>query len=78
MPLYDYSCPRCGRFSALRPMAQHDQPQPCPQCGAISARMLSAVAIIGSSSSSSSSSSGAFSGGSGGRYRHMGGCSCCS
>jgi putative FmdB family regulatory protein len=75
MPLYEYSCPSCGRFSALRPMAQHSQPQPCPQCGVISARVLSGVALIGSSSGADRGSG--LGGGTPGRYRHMGGCSCC-
>jgi len=75
MPLYEYACPRCGRFSALRPMAQHAQPQPCPQCGAVAPRALTGVGRIGSSSGGSSAAP--FAGGSAGRYRHMGGCSCC-
>ena len=75
MPLYEYSCPRCGRFSAFRPMAQHGEPQPCPQCGAVSERAISGVAMIGSGSSASRGTGLAC--GTGGRYRHMGGCACC-
>ena len=34
MPTYEYECPDCGPFSDVRPMAEFDQPQPCPDCGA--------------------------------------------
>lgn len=33
MPIYEYDCPRCGDFTALRPMAQYREPHPCPDCG---------------------------------------------
>jgi putative FmdB family regulatory protein len=34
MPIYEYFCPDCRNvFDALRPMAQADEPLPCPQCG---------------------------------------------
>jgi len=40
MPIYDYACPHCGPFEALRSMAQYDQPASCPHCGSESARAL--------------------------------------
>jgi len=40
MPVYDYACPRCGPFEALRGMAHYDQPAPCPQCNTDSPRAL--------------------------------------
>jgi len=40
MPIYDYTCPHCGPFEALRRMADYEQPTPCPQCGTNSARVL--------------------------------------
>jgi len=38
MPVYDYLCNRCGPFTEMRPMAQCDAPQDCPQCGAAAPR----------------------------------------
>jgi putative FmdB family regulatory protein len=32
MPVYDYLCGRCGPFTEMRPMADCDLPQRCPQC----------------------------------------------
>jgi putative FmdB family regulatory protein len=48
MPIYDYLCSECGPFTALRPMAEFQQPQPCEQCGGVAARaMLTAPALSG-------------------------------
>jgi putative FmdB family regulatory protein len=33
MPVYDYLCGRCGAFTAMRPMAECDRPNACPNCG---------------------------------------------
>ena len=33
MPVYDYLCGRCGAFTAMRPMAECEQPNACPGCG---------------------------------------------
>ena len=32
MPTYEYECPDCGPFTDVRPMAEYDQPQACPDC----------------------------------------------
>lgn len=40
MPLYDYKCRKHGVFSELVAMQDHDKPQPCPQCQAVSARVI--------------------------------------
>ncbi|WP_428490302.1 FmdB family zinc ribbon protein [Rhodopila sp.] len=40
MPLYNYECPGCGAFSAFRPLADYDQPLPCPGCASRSPRSL--------------------------------------
>jgi len=42
MALYNYECPTHGRFEAWRPMAEYDQPEPCPHCGELSPRGVSA------------------------------------
>jgi putative FmdB family regulatory protein len=48
MPIYDYSCPTCGRFTAMRPMAQFREPCACPTCDAAAPRtLLGAPALAG-------------------------------
>ena len=32
MPVYEYLCNDCGPFTDMRPMAECDYPQDCPQC----------------------------------------------
>lgn len=43
MPLYDYSCVQCGKFDAIRPMAENHLSVACPHCGAVSARHMFAA-----------------------------------
>ena len=46
MPIYEYDCPNCGDFTALRPMAESALPCDCPECGAAGMRViLSAPAL---------------------------------
>jgi putative FmdB family regulatory protein len=33
MPVYEYLCDDCGPFTQMRPMAQYDKAQKCPECG---------------------------------------------
>ena len=40
MPTYEYDCPRCGPFEAVRPMAEFQAPHPCAGCGDPAARVL--------------------------------------
>ncbi len=48
MPVYDYLCPDCGPFAAVRSMAEFQAPQPCEACGAPAPRaMLTAPAFFG-------------------------------
>lgn len=48
MPFYDYECPRCGHFTALRPMAESAQPSECESCGQHAPRaFVTAPAIAG-------------------------------
>lgn len=51
MPTYDYSCERCGDFSALRPLAQRHSPAACPECGRESPRVLGGAPALGALSS---------------------------
>ncbi len=43
MPTYDYACPGCGGFDAIRSLAQRDAPAACPDCGAAAPRVLVAA-----------------------------------
>lgn len=38
MPIYEYACPACGGFAALRPLAEYQRPAECPQCGGAAPR----------------------------------------
>ena len=40
MPVYDYLCNDCGPFTDMRPMAECDAPQDCPQCESESPRVI--------------------------------------
>lgn len=40
MPVYEYMCARCGDFTAMRPMAEYEAPQPCPECESLAPRVL--------------------------------------
>lgn len=48
MPIYEYRCQRCRkRFSKLLGIAERDNPQTCPACGATeSKRLVSRVARL--------------------------------
>jgi putative FmdB family regulatory protein len=75
MPTYEYACDRCGTFTAMRPLAEFREPQPCPQCTAPAPRVtLSGPALKGLfSGKGSASSAGAPLQG----CSHRFGCSCC-
>jgi putative FmdB family regulatory protein len=48
MPLYEFSCPSCGhQFEEMKRLAQRDEPEPCPSCGASATREISGAAIHG-------------------------------
>ena len=40
MPLYDYKCSDHGLFHELVPMDNHQQPQSCPSCHKLCARII--------------------------------------
>ena len=42
MPLYDYTCPRCGDFRVLRPLREASLPAQCPFCLADAPRQIAA------------------------------------
>ncbi len=43
MPTYDYACPACGSFEALRGLGQRNEPAPCPACGGASPRVFASA-----------------------------------
>lgn len=69
MPTYDYECADCGPFTETRPMAEFDQPQPCPDCGTPAPRLLTAPALGGGIQQADASAAPA--------RAHSGGCACC-
>jgi len=40
MPVYEYLCDSCGPFTDMRPMAEYEDPQDCPNCASLSPRVL--------------------------------------
>lgn len=45
MPLYDYSCAKCGGFRAWRRMSEADDPEACPSCSEPAARSVVAPSL---------------------------------
>ena len=45
MPLYDYSCAKCGEITDIWAKC-HEMIMPCPKCGAMMNRLISAPHII--------------------------------
>jgi putative FmdB family regulatory protein len=68
MPTYDYECETCGPFSESHPMAEFALPQPCPDCGDLSPRMLTLPAIGGGAQEDAGMAPA---------RAHPGGCACC-
>jgi putative FmdB family regulatory protein len=67
MPTYDYECEDCGPFTEVRPMAEYDRPQPCPDCGQKAPRLLTAPSLSGGVQEAVATPARA----------HAGGCACC-
>ncbi len=40
MPTYDYQCPDCGGFEAIRSMSARNEPADCPHCGKAAPRVM--------------------------------------
>lgn len=47
MPLYSYACTACGPFSAMRSLADFQQPTACPMCSRPAERTLAAPRVLG-------------------------------
>ena len=46
MPAYEYRCPACGVFDAVRPIAQRNDACACPECGAAARRVIASAPAI--------------------------------
>ena len=46
MPTYEYDCTDCGAFSAVRPMVEFRDPQPCPKCAKAAPRVTLTVPAL--------------------------------
>lgn len=69
MPTYDYGCATCGPFSENHPMAEFALPQPCPTCGDMAPRALTAPALGAGTNPQPAPMAQP--------RRHPGGCACC-
>lgn len=46
MPTYEYYCEDCGEFSAMRSIAQRNEPCSCPTCGTSGFRIVSTAPAL--------------------------------
>ncbi len=42
MRLFEYNCEKHGKFDEVRPIGFRKHPAPCPECGKLSPRLISA------------------------------------
>jgi putative FmdB family regulatory protein len=77
MPEYDYLCPDCGPFSAIRPMAEFQAPQPCEGCGAPSPRALLTAPALSSMDAGRRNAFATNERSANAPTRHPSGCGCC-
>ena len=40
MPLYEYSCSKCGEFDVAKPMKDSEKNEKCPECGVVGTRIF--------------------------------------
>jgi putative FmdB family regulatory protein len=90
MPTYDYACPACGGFEALRSLAARNDLCQCPGCGADASRVFVSAPALACTSpeqrraydtnerSQHAPRSSRDTGESYARLRHPAGCGCCS
>jgi putative FmdB family regulatory protein len=74
MPSYDYACPACGGFEAIRRLVERDDPCACPGCGGPAQRVLAfaATETRRTASAHSQSVEANYQ-----RLKHRSGCACC-
>ncbi|MFZ3081744.1 FmdB family zinc ribbon protein [Rhodoferax ferrireducens] len=90
MPTYDYACPSCGGFDAIRSLAARNEPCACPACGTEAPRVFVSAPWLACTSpeqrrafdtnerSQHAPRSSRDTGESYSRLRHPAGCGCCS
>lgn len=89
MPTYDYACPSCGGFDAIRSLAARNEPCACPACGTEAPRVFVSAPWLACTSpeqrrtfdtnerSQHAPRSSRDTGESYSRLRHPAGCGCC-
>jgi putative FmdB family regulatory protein len=78
MPTYDYVCPDCGPFDALRSLAQRNEDCPCRACGAASRRaFLTAPRLAAKNARRDAAHAPTMSKDVAGIKSHPAGCGCC-
>ena len=82
MPTYDYECPCCGSFEAVRSIDERNLPAACRACGATSHRVVVSAPRLATMSSElrlafSTNERASHEPKHSSSYRHPSGCSCC-
>jgi putative FmdB family regulatory protein len=79
MPTSDYACSDCGPFTRMRPIAQREQPAPCPACQATSPRVIAGAPRLGAVEGSTRQFASAQEAAAGNyrRFGHPASCRCC-
>ncbi|HEY2020863.1 zinc ribbon domain-containing protein [Paraburkholderia sp.] len=72
MPIYDFTCTKCGDFEVTRRMSERNDALTCPSCGLSATRIAGGVPSYGGATNADDDSSA---GGYG--MRHAGSCLCC-
>lgn len=79
MPVYDYQCPDCGVFTAIRAMSAFRDPCACPDCGVEAARVfLIMPAVAGMDAARRTAIATNERASHEPKRSHAAGCSCCS
>lgn len=77
MPNYDYLCADHGPFTAFKPIARYQEPEPCPDCAVEAPRVIMTAPSVRGASKSSDAGGGSSPAWLGGMKKHAGGCACC-
>jgi putative FmdB family regulatory protein len=47
MPIYDYSCEKCGEYEVYKSIKAYDGRDACPSCGSVGDRVFTPTLLIG-------------------------------
>lgn len=90
MPTYDYACPSCGGFDAIRRLSDRNEPCACPDCGTAAPRVFAHAPRLACTTpeqrrafdtnerAQNAPRMSRDNDGSYGRLKHPAGCGCCS